>query len=100
MSADADRQDKQPPVRTHLRGGRRRCVTHVIFVVVADSPDVGAFHEFEIEHMAGGGTLYGGDPRGTGRWSGSRGFTKNFFFVRNGNSDRRNRLSEFPSQLS
>jgi hypothetical protein len=30
--------------------------------VVADSPDVGAFHEFEVKHMAGSRTRHGGDP--------------------------------------
>ena len=63
VSANSVGQHKQPAVRAHLRGSRGRRVPKIIFVVVADSPDVGAFHEFEIKHMAGGGSLNRRRPR-------------------------------------
>ena len=81
LAANSVRQHKHPPVRAHLRWSRRRRVAHVVFVVVADSPDVGAFHEFEVKHIAGGGSSRGGSPGGSVLGSASRGFSKNFTLV-------------------
>jgi hypothetical protein len=46
--------------------------------MVADSPYVGAFHEFEVKHMAGGGTLGRGHLSGSILKGDSRWFPKNF----------------------
>jgi hypothetical protein len=46
VTADAVREDEQPAVRAHLRERRGGGISKEVFVVVADSPDVGAVREF------------------------------------------------------
>ena len=45
IAAHSIRQHKQPPLRTRLSGSLRRRMTKIIFIMVADSSDVGSFYE-------------------------------------------------------
>ena len=45
ISTHAIRQNEKPPMRTGLRWTRRGRIAKIIFIMLADSPDVGSFRE-------------------------------------------------------
>jgi hypothetical protein len=55
MAADSIRHGKHPPVRARLRGTRGDIVANIVFIVIANAPDIGSFHEFYVKHMTGEG---------------------------------------------
>jgi hypothetical protein len=46
MPSDSVRNGEHPPVRPSLRGSRRDHVAQTVFIVIANAPNIGSFHEF------------------------------------------------------
>jgi hypothetical protein len=51
MPANAIRNGEHPPVRPSLLGSRRGNMANMVFIVVANSPNIGSFRELYFQHM-------------------------------------------------